>query len=52
MLNSLSNDIEVKDVQELMAHTGYQATYDHRTPDDIIMRLAKVKNVINCRRAV
>lgn len=52
MLNSLSNDIEVKDVQELMAHTGYQTTYDHRTPDDIIMRLAKVRNVINCRRAV
>lgn len=52
MLNSLSNDIEIKDVYELMAHTGYQATYDHRTPDDMLNRLVKVKSVLNHRRVV
>lgn len=50
MLNNVSENIAMKDVLELMAHTGYQPTYDHRLPDDIILRLNKVKPKMNSRR--
>ena len=51
MLRNINENLEEKDVQELMAHTGYQKTYDHRTPDDIINRLKGVKPVIDRIRA-
>lgn len=50
MLNSLGDGIEESDVQDLMAHTGYRPEYDHRTPEQIVTRLMKVKPAIDSIR--
>ena len=44
------NILNQDDVRELMAHTGYRPEYDHRTSDDIIDRIMKVKPIIDSIR--
>lgn len=46
MFNNLGKMLEEPDIQDLMAHTGYRPEYDHRTPEQILFRLAKVKPII------
>ena len=51
MLRNCDGDmLNQDDVRELMAHTGYRPEYDHRTSDDIIDRIMKVKPIINSIR--
>ena len=51
MRNNMSATIGEDDVRELMGHTEYRPEYDHRTPQDILFRLQKVKPVIDEMRA-
>lgn len=51
MLNNLGQSIEESDVRDLMAHTGYRPEYDHRTPEQILFRLQKVRPAIEKIRA-
>ena len=51
MLNNLGQSIEESDVRDLMAHTGYRPEYDHRTPEQILFRLQKVRPAIEKMRA-
>ena len=39
-------------VRELMAHTGYRPEYDHRTPEQMIARLERLKPLIDDARKV
>ena len=50
MLDSLGDKIEESDVRELMGHTGYRPEYDHRTPEQVISRLTKIKPAIDSFR--
>lgn len=50
MLNSIGDDLKQKEVQELMGHTSHRKEYDHRTADDRIRKLSKVKNIIDDMR--
>lgn len=51
MLRNCDGDmLNQDDVRELMAHTGYRPEYDHRTSDDIVDRIMKVKPIINSIR--
>ena len=52
MLDSLGENVEEADVRELMAHTGYRPEYDHRTPEQMLFKLQKVRPVIDARRKV
>ena len=52
MLSNLGADIKSADVKELMAHTGYRPEYDHRTPEDIVRQLEKVRPAIETIRNV
>lgn len=47
MLNSLGPMLEESDVRDLMAHTGYRPEYDHRTPDQILFKMSKVRPLID-----
>lgn len=50
MLNSIDDEVRRKDVQELMGHTSHRKEYDHRTAEDRIKKLSKVKNIIDDMR--
>lgn len=47
-MTDISGTINQKDVEELMGHTGWEACYDHRTPETIVkqMRDAVASNII------
>lgn len=47
MLNNIDDDVRRSDVQELMGHTSHRKEYDHRTAEDRIRKLSKVKNIID-----
>lgn len=52
MLKHLGEEsMNTDDVRELMGHTGYRPEYDHRSPLDIVLRLEKVRSVIDKIRA-
>ena len=50
MLNKLGKDLEESDVRDLMAHTGYRPEYDHRTPEQLLFRLQKIRPAIESIR--
>ena len=50
MLNNLGELASEEDVRELMGHTGYRPEYDHRTPEQMLFRMQKVKPLIDQRR--
>ena len=50
MLNSLGPKLEESDVHDLMAHTGYRFEYDHRTPQQLLSKLQKIKPIVNSIR--
>ena len=47
MMNSLGEKVKESDVYDLMAHTGYRPEYDHRTPDQILFKLQKVRPAVD-----
>ena len=50
MMNSLGENVKESDVLDLMAHTGYRPEYDHRTPQQILFKLQKVRPAIESMR--
>ena len=50
MLNNLDDNLKAREVQELMGHTSHRKEYDHRTAEDRIRKLSKVKNIIDDMR--
>ena len=50
MLANLGPLLEESDVRDLMAHTGYRPEYDHRTPEQILFKLGKVRPAIEKMR--
>lgn len=52
MLNNLGSQLEESDVRDLMAHTGYRPEYDHRTPEQILFRLQKVRPAVESIRKI
>ncbi len=45
----LAGKVENKVVAELMAHTNFNPTYDHRTPETILEQLQPVRDIIEKR---
>lgn len=50
MLNNMNDEVKAREVQELMGHTSHRKEYDHRTAEDRIRKLSKVKNIIDDMR--
>ena len=51
MMQSLGGNIKESDIHDLMGHTGYRPEYDHRTPQQIMFKMQKIRPAIEALRA-